>query len=294
MKKITSAIVMLVLVFSLAACNQTAKQVDSGKKESSEKDSKSTLTLEQVFEKSLDASKDVKSLSAVMDLKQHMESSQQSAPIQTVSHIEMEMVQKPLSLHQKMKMEMGDASGDAGNDALQNYETESYLTKDGFFMFDPTQQKWMKMPKEFSDQIMQMSDYQTNPGDELKKLKQYADDFSFEQDDKHFILKLKASGDKFDQLLKDSMNQMMPEQLKENEGMLKNIKFNGAEYEILINKETFLTDALNMTTDIEMKVDDTQSLQMKQEMKGTYSDYNKNLNITVPQDILDNAQEVNF
>ncbi|RLQ97853.1 DUF6612 family protein [Falsibacillus albus] len=290
MKKLTSAFIMLMLILSLAACGETAKNVDSKDAASPKKDDKSNLTLAQVFQKSLDASKNVKSMSGDMDLTQKIQSGEQAQPINSTSHIEMDvLIQKPMSMHQKMSIQM-DGNTDAN--ANQSYETETYLTKDGFFMYDPTQQKWMKMPKEFSDQILQMSDYQTNPGEELKKLQQYADDFSFEQDHEHFILKLNASGDKFNSLIQDSMKNL-PEQLKGNEENLKNIKFNKVNYEIYINKETFLTDSLNVTTDMEMNVNG-QSVNVNQEIKGAYKNYNKISTVEVPQDVLDNAQEVQF
>ncbi|OOP69701.1 hypothetical protein BWZ43_03890, partial [Heyndrickxia oleronia] len=111
------------------------------------------------------------------------------------------------------------------------------------------------------------------------------------QDDAQYNISLKDSGDKFDQFLKDNAKQLMPDQLKENEELFNNLKFKNVEYEIFIDKKTFDITKLNMTQELEMAIED-QKMTMKQEMKSTYTDYNKIKEIKVPQEVLDNAQKI--
>lgn len=111
-------------------------------------------------------------------------------------------------------------------------------------MFEPTSGVWMQLPKELSDTVLQMPEQQMNPAEQLNQLKEFADDFSFKQDDAQYILSLKASGDKFDQFLKDNAKQLMPDQLKENEELFNNLKFKNVEYEIFIDKKHLILQSL--------------------------------------------------
>jgi len=203
------------------------------------------------------------------------------------SNIAVDMVLKPTAMYEKMKMNI------KGADASQNQEmdAEVYLAKEGFFVYEPTTEKWRKMPEELSKQMLQMPEQQGNPAEQLKQLQQFTDDFSFKQNDTQYILNLKASGEKFDQFLKENAKKLMPDALKESADALKNIKFKNVNYQIFIDKKTFNITALNMNQEMEMAIEG-QKLNLKQEMKSTYSDYNKVSEIKVPKEIVDNAETV--
>lgn len=279
MKKFLFSLVSILFVFSLAACNQKADPVDSKTKD------KKGLTLQEVFEKTTDASKDIKSLHADMELNQKINIPGQSEPMDTKSNINVDMVLDPMTMHQKMKMEV---QGGGQNQAI---DMEAYLAKEGFFLFESTSKQWMKMPEELSKQVIQMPEQQANPAEQLKQLKQFSDDFSFKQNDTQYILNLKASGEKYDQFLKDSAKQLLPDQFKQSEELFKNISFKNVKYEIFIDKKTFNIQELNLTQEMDMKIENN-DMSIKQVMNSKYSDYNKLTKITVPKDVLDNAQEM--
>ncbi|MBL5767956.1 hypothetical protein B5V88_09800 [Heyndrickxia sporothermodurans] len=285
MKKLLISLVSVMFIFSLAACSETADPVDS-KVKPQKKDS---LTLKEVFEKTTDASKNLKSVHMDMDLKQEMTAPSQPTPMNINSNMSIDMVLNPLAMYQKMKMNV-----EGGDDATQNQamDMESYLTKEGFFLYDPASKQWMQMPEELSKQILQMPEQQANPAEQLKQLQQFTDDFSFKQDDNQYILNLKASGEKFDQFLKENAKQMMPDGLKENVDALNNITFKNVNYEIFIDKKTFNVNSLNMTQEMEMAMEG-QKINLKQEMKGTYSNYNKVNEIKVPKEVKDTAKKIN-
>jgi hypothetical protein len=199
------------------------------------------------------------------------------------------IVLEPLALHQTMKMSM---EGDAAEAPKENMTMDSYLTKDGFYMKDSSQNKWMKMPKELSDQIVQMSNAQTDPSKQLKDLQQFMDDFKFEQDEKHFILKLTANGQKFQDFLQKQMKEIMPEMLPEE--AMNNMSYDEVKYEIFIDKETFYTTKLNSTVNMTVKVEEGKEMKTQTEMSGTYSDYNEIESITVPKEVVETAEEVSL
>ncbi|MGW8788709.1 DUF6612 family protein, partial [Heyndrickxia sporothermodurans] len=59
-----------------------------------------------------------------------------------------------------------------------------------------------------------------------------------------------------------------------------------------IDKKTFNVNSLNMTQEMEMAMEG-QKINLKQEMKGTYSNYNKVNEIKVPKEVKDTAKKIN-
>ncbi|MBM7588365.1 hypothetical protein JOC86_004963 [Bacillus pakistanensis] len=296
MKKSWSILLSFILVVFLAACNQTADPVnEEGNKENaneskkSTEESKSNLTLEEVFEKTNKASQEITSLKSNMTLNQTMTMPGEEGEMKINSDVTSSIVMEPLALHQTMKMTM---EGDAAEAPMQDMTMDSYLTKDGFYMKDSSQNKWMKMPKELSDQIVQMSNAQTDPSKQLKDLQQFMEDFKFEQDDKHFILKLTANGEKFQDFLQKQMKEIMPEMLPEE--AMNNMSYDEVKYEIYIDKETFYTTKLNSTVNMTIKVEEGKEMKTQTEMSGTYSDYNEIEAITVPKEVVETAEEVSL
>lgn len=288
MKKTFSILAGFLLVFMLAACNQTAKPVDEPVKDNEKasetekaEEKASELTLEEVMNKSTEASEGLKSFSVKMDLTQDM-TDQGELNVQTTSVIDMNIVTEPMAYYQKMKMSMGEEA--------ESFETESYFSDAGMFFYEPSTSQWMKFPQEMTDTFLQMSGQQSNPGEELKKLQQFVEDFTFEQDSNNYILKLKASGEKFNDFIKETAVQQLPPEMSA-EDALSGMKINAVEYEILVDKKTFYPVELNMDMDLEMTIEG-QTIAMKQKMNGQYSNYNSVDAITVPQEVIDSAVEM--
>ncbi|MGN7401322.1 DUF6612 family protein [Cytobacillus praedii] len=288
MKKTFSILAGFLLVFMLAACNQTAKPVDEPVKDNEKasetekaEEKTSELTLEEVMNKSTEASEGLKSFSVKMDLTQDM-TDQGELNVQTTSVIDMNIVTEPMAYYQKMKMSMGEEA--------ESFETESYFSEAGMFFYEPSTSQWMKFPQEMTDTFLQMSGQQSNPGEELKKLQQFVEDFTFEQDSNNYILKLKASGEKFNDFIKETAVQQLPPEMSA-EDALSGMKINAVEYEILVDKKTFYPVELNMDMDLEMTIEG-QTIAMKQKMNGQYSNYNSVDAITVPQEVIDSAVEM--
>lgn len=284
LKKNLSYLIGLLLVFMLAACGQTAKTVNESTNNNGESNSKSEskLTLEEVLEKSTAASENLKSFSVKMEMTQNISSSEAEMNMDTHSSIDMDVVMDPMAFYQKMSMTMGE----------EKVDMESYFTEDGMYLYEPSGGEWIKFPQEMTDMFLQMAGQQQNPGEELKKLQQFVDDFTFEQDDKNFILKLKASGDKFNDFIKETAMESMPAGMAD-EDLFSNMKINSVDYEILVDKETFNPVALKMDMDMEMTVEEV-TISLKQAVDAKYLNLNKVDVITVPQEVLDSAVEMDM
>ncbi|MGG3449429.1 DUF6612 family protein [Domibacillus aminovorans] len=287
MKKWAQFLAAGVLTMGLSACGQTAEPTPE-----TSKDATSDMTLAEVYDKSMAVSNETKSLSAKIDMTQNMEQPSQDLSMETISVMDMDIITDPLALHQTgtttMKVD--------GSEEAESMKTEMYMTEAGFFMNDETTGQWVKMPSEMYDQITKMSKQQSDPSQQLKQLEAFKDDFTFEQTDSEYVLKLAAAGEKFNALIEEQMSQFMPT-LEGEEGqammdqMLAGMNIEKVDYTIYIDKETFETTAVDMIMDMTMEMDG-ESMKMNQVMNANYSNYNGVEAIIVPKDVVNNAQEL--
>ena len=285
MKKWMSLMAAGVLALGLSACNSTAKPAS----ETAEKNA-SDLTLKEVFEKSLAQSEKVESLSAALDMVQLIEVPSQGVSMDTTSKMTMDMNVEPLSIYQKGTTSM-TVPGEEASSQPPEMEIESYMTEEGFFIKDSMSQEWVKLPSDMYDQMMAMSENQADPSQQLNDLKPFMDDFTFEQTDTEYVLKLAASGEKFNELIQKQLGESMPDMMLEQEEMLKDMKIQKVDYEIFIDKKTFNTTALNMVMDMTIPVEG-EEMKLSQDLKSTFSNYNAVEPIKIPQEILETATEM--
>ncbi|WP_050182320.1 DUF6612 family protein [Domibacillus robiginosus] len=275
------------LTMGLAACGQTAEPTPETTKEQT-----SEITLGEVFDKSMEVSNETKSLSAKVDMTQKMEQPSQNLKMETDSVMDMDITMEPLAIYQK-----GTTTVAAdGSEESQQMDMEMYMTEQGFFMKNPEGGGWIKMPSEMYDQIAQMTEQQSDPSQQLKQLESFKDDFTFEQTEDAYVLKLEASGSKFNKLIQDQMEQFLPQvEGQDNQAamdeMMQGIDIKKVDYTINIDKETFQTTAVDMIMDMTMEMEG-QSMTMNQVMNADYSNYNEVEAITVPDDVVNNAQEM--
>ncbi|KOS67819.1 hypothetical protein AEA09_04120 [Lysinibacillus contaminans] len=281
MKKIFTILSAGAVALVLTACNNSATPTK-------ETTATSSLTLEQVYDKAMDRQADVKSMSASMDMTQVMKfgAGEESMDMNIGSQMEIDMITKPLAMHLSGSMTMPDVfSGGAENSSLP---IEMYMKQDqGFFMKDPTTEVWMKLPSEEFDAILDQTAASANAKEQLEQLKQYIDDFTFEQTDDSYVLTLNAKGDQFKELIQSEVNKS----LGTGENPLEGLTIDKANYVIHIDKETFDTNKIDMNFDLKMSVEGQEStIQTKSVV--TYTEINHLDTIDIPQSIIDSATVV--
>ncbi|WP_062354796.1 DUF6612 family protein [Bacillus kwashiorkori] len=190
MKKWIQILFIGIVLLFISACGTTAKPTGDGKVSGN-----SSLTLEQVYEKSLTATSNLKSVTLNMDMLQKMQFGADSEPISITMNTDADVLIDPLSMHQTIRME--------GMEVTPETEVELYLTQDGVYFFAPESNEWIKMPNEMYEEISQMPTNQLDINEQLKVLQQFIKDFTFEQNDNHYILHLNAAGDKFKDIMKE-------------------------------------------------------------------------------------------
>lgn len=274
-----------ILLILLTACSQPATPTKETSKEST-----SDLTLQNVFTQSLAQSEKLDSLSASIDMTQVVEIPAQKISMETSSKMDMDMIVEPLSLHQEGTTSM-NMLGEETLGAPAEMKIESYLSDQGFFMFDSMSSQWLKLPKDMYEQIMSMSKNQADPSQQLKDLESFMDDFTFEQDEHSYILKLAASGDEFNTLMQKQLADTMPDMMVEEQELLENMNVEKVNFEIFIDKQTFNILTLNMVIDMTMAVEG-ENMRITQDIKSSYSKFNEVKSIEIPQDVINQAQEM--
>ncbi|MDQ0269185.1 DUF6612 family protein [Cytobacillus purgationiresistens] len=276
------AIPFLALLVTLGACGQEATTVsDAGKSNSDEKTqtNEKSLTSEEVFDQTIAASNKLKSVSVKVDNDQAITSSSNSETMKVKSTIDMDLIHDPIALYQVMSLE---APGE------EPVKSETYFTDKGFYMFEPTEKMWVKLPETMSAEMIKATEEQGDPAAELKKMQAYVKEFKFEQDDASYFLTLSASGDKFNDLIQEEISKSLGQDL----GVaLENIDISDLNFKYTIDKESFnLTDmVINMTI---KTVEGEEEVTMKQTTNATFSNYNGVDEITIPEDVIKTAEEI--
>ena len=275
------------LVLGLAACNDTA-DVKPGTEEPNESSEESEsnvseLTIQEVFEKAQEASETLNSMHASMDIDQNIKAPSEEVDMNSKITMEMDMIQEPFSMYQNMNMDMGE-EGSA--------TVEMYMTEEGFFMKRPESDAWLKLPSEMYEQLAESMTAGADPTLDMESFEQFVDDFTFEQNDKEYILNLKASGEKFNTLIQEELESagIFEDMTEEETAVLETMEIHQLDYEIFIDKETFHTTAFNMVMDMEMG-EETERIRIAQNIKADISKINEIEEIKVPQEVLDNAVE---
>lgn len=282
MKKWMKGLAVGCLALALAACGaETQEPADT--KPGTDVENQSELTLEEVFKKAQVVSENTKSMHADMTMKQKI-SMPEMGEMETEMDIKMDIIQEPLAMHQVMKMEMPE---------MGEMETEIYMTEAGMFMKNPEGEEWMKLPVDNFEEMMESMNSGVDANVDFETLGEFIEDFTFEQDDNQYILKLKASGEEFQKIIEEQLDAAgLTEGMAEEElDVLNDMTIHDLAYEIFIDKETFQTTAFNLVMDIELNVEGEATVRMNQDLKAKMSQINDISEINIPQEILDNAVE---
>lgn len=286
MKKLSMMLFTAILVIVLAACGDDTSNAPANNEEVNVPEDEQaglgddTLDAEELYEKITVANAELESFSTKMDMEQSMNVDGENMDFD--SKLDMDVVQNPFSLKQVMTMELPEV----GEQSI-----EAYLTEDGFYMLDPEQDQWMKLPSELSEQIIQQSESQADLQTQLAQFDGLQDGFSVDETDDHYVLKFKSTDDSFDQVFQETIENNMPPELGIDTDMFKDITFNDVQYELLVHKDNYYMSELNMIMDYDMEIEG-EKLNTKQNIKTTYDNYNEIDEIKVPKEILDDAVEM--
>ncbi|GEN82417.1 hypothetical protein SLU01_07290 [Sporosarcina luteola] len=141
---------------------------------------------------------DLKSYAAKMTLDQSMEADSEEFSMNMLMDMDMSMTTEPISMHMKqsLSMTMGEEK--------EEVETESYFTKDGFFMTEGDE--WTKFPAQLTDGLLEATMAQADPLAQMEMMKAFMKGIHvFEYDDVYIVVQT-MTNDEFKEMMEEAMS----------------------------------------------------------------------------------------
>ncbi|GLC88994.1 S-layer homology domain-containing protein [Lysinibacillus piscis] len=248
--------------------------------------------LEEVFAKTLAKQETLKSVKATMTMSQAitMNDGKETTTVNSKGKMTMDIVTEPMQFFTDGTMSMTDpTTGEAMDLPIKMYMT----AKDGMYMYDADQKVWMKLPSQFFDEMLGQTGMQTDVAEQLAMLQSFAEDMTIQETANRYELTLKGAGDKFTELVKQQLTSMDFDMGADVEAQLGNMSFDGLAYKLLINKETFNVEEIAIDMTLNMNVEGNK-VKLQQQVTINYHDFDAVTTITIPQDVLKNAKEIDL
>ncbi|WP_209121456.1 DUF6612 family protein [Alkalihalobacillus sp. BA299] len=274
MRSIKGGLAALALCFVLTACDEP----------SNNENVETTLSVDEVIQHSIEAMNELQSYTMEMNNEQQLE-----MPDEEAFQMDMTMIAditiEPLRLYQKMTMSGLDEN-------IEAVETESYFTEDGMFVKDSMEGGWIKFPEEFSQDILESAKMQMNAEEQLKIFQKFSEDTQLTEDDTHYILTTRGSDENFKEMAQEVMG-FIDEAGEMMDELLSMMDIEMFTYVIYIEKDTFYQTKMDMEITMQMSMEG-ETMKSVQRMNGIMSNFNTVGDITIPQEVINTAEEFNF
>lgn len=260
---------------------QEIEDVTNNEAENEPTEKEDTLSPEALFQKMNEANNSLESFSTETTIHQVMTIDGEEMSVNSVTS--MDIIMDPLTMQQTIFTDVPDVG---------EQEVETYFTDEGFFMFDPEQDKWLKMPDELSGDLLKQLTEQANIDSQMQQFDAFIENFAVDEKDDHYLLTFKADDDSFNEQMMETLQGALPEEMgMMGEELFEQMTFNDMQYEMIIDKENYYIHTLQMTMDFDMELEGD-TMHSVQSMKMTYDNYNNVGEIVVPDEILENAEEM--
>lgn len=243
----------------------------------------------EVFEQAQQASDSLESVAMDMEMSQQVEAEGtggEGENIEMAITSSGKMQLEPLIVHQTMNVEssMGETMG------LPQQDMEQYVTEDAMYMTNPMSGEWMKAPQAMQEQLNQgLSLENQSPVNQLDMFQEHISDFSMEESGDTYTFNVSATGEEMEALMRDVMEDAGGGMM--NEEMLEQISINDTDITFVLEKETYYPKEVDMTMDLSME-EQGQTVHLTQDTHMTYSDYNNIEELNVPEEVVNNAEEM--
>lgn len=222
---------------------------------------------------------DLNSYSAKMNIEQKMKMSSMPEMNMTMD-LNLDAVQDPLGMYMKMAMKMS-----MGGESESIPAMESYVTKDGFYQYDPLEEVWVKFDDESMLGLLDELMSQADPLAMMDQMQAFLKDVYVYEYKDHYVMTFSMSDESFKELL-GSMGDLLGGDISELP-----LKVNYFQFATKLDKKTLypleLAGKAHMYGEIE-----GEKMNLYQNYSGTYSNFNKIKEITIPEEVISNA--VNF
>ncbi|MGZ7443133.1 DUF6612 family protein [Paenibacillus sp. TH7-28] len=288
MKKWVTVLLTAILAVSLTACGgeKAAKggnaeggaQTPATAETSGNAETGSVPTVDELIQKTTEASKELKSFSMEASVNQNIvvTAGEQKQEQKVDTKMKIDMTKEPLAMYNETQMSIPDSG---------EQKFEQYVTEDG--IFTNAAGSWMKLPDEQRDQIVASMQQSASPEKQLEQFKSIASEAKVSEEGGEYILTADVSGDGVKELAKSLMSQSGGGN-EQAAAMLEQMNIKSIKITSAVNKETYLPTKSNVEMTMEMS-QDGQSVSFDMKINSTISKHNEISEIKVPQEVLDSA-----
>lgn len=219
---------------------------------------------------------ETKSFSAHILLEQFMKLNDDT--MNMTMDMEMDFVLEPFGTYQVSKATISDGSIE------EEVLIEAYMSEKGFYQFDPFIGKWIKLDDQFVKELMELSGYEQSPTDQIEMMKGYMKNAVLFDRGDYYMLAFDVDFAGFQALF----DELLP--LLEEEGELPQDFFQNfeMEYVMLIDKES-LFPTVSYVKSVILLEEDGDKVEIRQNMVGTYKNFNNVDPIIIPKEVIDSA-----
>lgn len=265
-----------IFMLALTACSDTATPSE---KATIEKES--TLTAEEVYEKSMRQLDTLESAAFNLSMEQTMDFGEEEQ-MTTKADVTGELMEEPFMMHQNGRITMESAAV-----GTMEINIEMYAQDEVVYVYENMFNNWIKgTMDDLADIGLEIGEEQS-PFSHVEELDQYIEEFTFDQTDDTFIFKLETNSDEFHQLIMDELQEFQLD-LDESKDVMGMIDIDQLHYAFIIDKETF--NMLSFTIDFSINItEDDNTIAVESSIEADFSDFNEIDEITIPQEVLDEA-----
>ncbi|MFC3750246.1 DUF6612 family protein [Paenibacillus sp. GCM10012306] len=292
MKKWTTVLLGAILTISLTACgnNEGVKNTAGASDPAAIAGSNAvttngaaksgTPTVEELIQKTTEASQNLKSFAMESKIEQNMKITQgDTSQDQKVNMtLTSEIIKEPMQMHQEILMDLAGQG---------EQKIEQYFTADG--IYTQTDGQWMKLPSEMTAQMTEMIKESGSPEKQLEQFKSIAKDTKISEEGDAYLLTAEVSSDNVKELAKSYLDQVgngNPQMA----AMMDKMDIKSMKILYAVNKKTYLPTKTNVDMVMDLEASG-QKISLDMKMTGDLSKHNEIKEIKLP-DEAKTAQEV--
>ncbi|GGD90777.1 DUF6612 family protein [Paenibacillus nasutitermitis] len=293
MKKWTAGLLTAIMVLGITACGSkennepdggtsgtpvnestnSGKTPDAG---TTVKDSGSIPTVDELIQKSTDASIALKSFSMEAKVNQNitMGEGDQKQEQKIDLNMKSDLIKEPLQMYQDIEMKMADGS----------QSIKQYIMEDG--IYSQVDGNWAKLPNEMKDQMIASMANTIKPESQMEQFKSISKDTKVTEEGDHYVMTAELSGDGVKELAKSLMSQAGGGSNEQVAAMMDSMNIKNIKIVYGVDKKTYLPTKSDVAMTMDMD-QEGQKVSLDMVMASTISNHNEIKEIKVPQEALD-------
>ncbi|SDO09861.1 DUF6612 family protein [Alkalicoccus daliensis] len=242
----------------------------------------SSLSAEEILQKSSETMEELASYQITSSAEQQMTSAEEEDVYVTTETI-MHLTQQPLTFKEEASIQMT-----GGVDSLSY--TSYFHEEEGLFIEDPMLGGWVQLPEEHLEEILAMTNSQLHPEEQLQLFQEYVSDVELETTEEDYIIHLQGETLELQEIMEHLGGAAM-ENFDEMMEMLEEVEINSFDFTAHIDKESYYQKEASIILSLTF-TENGETMDMEQTTEMSLNNFNEIEEITIPEDVLNNAEKL--